>query len=467
MRMSRFIGVSALALLQLSVASVAFAEIFPDVPDNFIYREPIEKLVGLKVINGNPDGKFYPMRSVNRAELLTMLYRAMGKTPAAVTASCFRDVQKGSWYEAVVCDAAASHTVEGYNDGSFRPEKEVNRVESIKMITKMFGIPVGNVTDQDRSVVKFVDVSLSAWYTKYLYAAFNTGILPIAGQVGPRFFPDAALLRGEAAAYISNALPFIDASLRQEALSSAASVTASASSTGAQSSAGVAGSAPAAATSSASTFTLPEPVVKQVTFPFSDQGTFDGKRVISERFTLTAVTVADVRVAVGDTDARVTCRLFKLADQGISDEYYIGFQLNNTCGMRVTLGAGVYQLDVQPSVEDETYTLTAKAGKSDGNDGFREAKILTKGTPRSAQMTVDDFADFYTFTVKQPTTMTLQMSTATSMDATINPMADVDLFGFSGPVTNVPYLYPAGTYYVVVRRGDPAAGKVTYTIQLK
>lgn len=453
MRMTRVSCLSGVLLLSMLSTGGALAAVFPDVPDGHVYQGSIERLVGLKVINGNPDGRFNPERSVNRAEMLTMIYRALAATPASVGAKCFADVIVGSWYEAVVCDAAAHRFVEGYSDGTFRPQKEVNRVEALKMITKMFAMPVAELSAQDRTIVKFVDVSVSAWYTKYLYAAFTNGILPIVGQNGPRFYPDAPLLRGEAAAYIDNALQI---HVMKQSSSAAQSASAAASTAAAVS----------AAASSAASVYVDEPIIKQVDFPFSDTGTFDAKRTISYRFTLKAAIVFDAQVGTDDKSS-VTCRLFKLSDQGMSAEYYLGFEHNGTCNMRVALRSGSYQLDVQPSVAGVDFSVFTKAGKSDGNDGFSEAKVLLKGIPRSAIMEVDNYADWYTFTLAAETQMTVELSMSARMDGFIYPMENVDLFGFTGPEINQPYSYPPGTYYVGVRRGDPAFGKETYSIQLK
>ncbi|MBI5155697.1 S-layer homology domain-containing protein [Candidatus Peregrinibacteria bacterium] len=452
MRLTRVSCLSGVLLLSMLSAGGALAAVFPDVPDGHVYQGPIERLVGLKVINGNPDGRFNPERSVNRAEMLTMLYRALNRTPAAVSAKCFPDVMTGSWYELVVCDAAAHHFVDGYSDGTFRPQKEVNRVEALKMITNMFSMPVAELTAGDRTIVKFVDVSVSAWYTKYLYASFTNGILPIAGQGGPRFYPDAPLLRGEAAAYIDNALQVhLVKQSSSEAQSSPASTAAVAS----------------AASSSATSVYVYEPVIKEVDFPFSDSGNFDGKRNITYRFALKAATVVDASVSLGDKSGSVTCRIFKLSDQGLSAEYYLGFQYKGACSMRVALSAGSYQMDVQPSIPGSAFNVFTKSVTSDGNDGFREAKVLIKGIPRSGIMTIDNYADWYTFTVAAQTLMTLELSMSARMDAIIYPMENVDLFGFTGPEINQSYNYPPGTYYVGVRRGDPEFGKETYSILLK
>ena len=68
-------------LSALTLNMTAYAAVFPDVPDNHLYREAIEKLVGSQVINGNPDGTFKPEEAVNRAAMLKMLYKAAGRSP--------------------------------------------------------------------------------------------------------------------------------------------------------------------------------------------------------------------------------------------------------------------------------------------------------------------------------------------------------------------------------------------------
>lgn len=455
MREAWTVGVSTLLLTFLLTGSLAHAAIFPDVPDSHIYRESIERLVGLRVINGNPDGTFRPARAVNRAEMLTMLYRAIGITPELGGANCFPDIVAGSWYEAVVCHAAAQRNVEGYSDGRFRPEREVNRVEALKMIMNMFDLPVAELTGQTRDVVKFVDVSLSAWYTKYLYAAFTNGILPIAGQVGARFYPDAPLLRGEAAAYIDNAL-----NVKQKHEEQAASIG-----EGMLEEGGSAEGSAASAEGSLTASSVAGPVIKQVDFPFGDDGTFAGKQPILYRFELKSRVLADINVRLATSGGGVSCTLFKLKEDGLSAEYYLGLRVGKDCWMRVALGAGSYQLDLYPSVPDGPFALMAKATTGDGNDGFSEAKGLLAA--RSGTLEVDDYADWYTFTLQKETTMTVQLSAPPQVDALIYPMDDVDLYGFSGPVANASYAFPPGTYVVAVRRGDPAFGRLTYTLQLK
>ena len=189
--MHSWIRYSTFLVASSFILTVHASAVFPDVPHGHMYQEPVEQLVNAGVVNGNPDGNFYPDRAVNRAEMLKMLYVAKGLQPDESSRNCFSDVE--GWYELYVCDAAARRFVAGYSDGTFRPGSDVNRVEALKMIQEVFGLTVDEISESDREIVQFVDISVAAWYTKYLVNAYEVGILPIAGQDPSRFYPDAPL----------------------------------------------------------------------------------------------------------------------------------------------------------------------------------------------------------------------------------------------------------------------------------
>lgn len=445
----------SIILLHFIGVSIAQAAVFPDVPDAHIYREPVELLVGRAVINGNPDGNFYPEKSVNRAEMLKMLYIAAGKIPADVSERCFPDILPGSWYEKYVCDASFQGYVQGYSDGLFRPANTVNRVEAIKMIAEVFEISVPELTDQMREVVKFVDVSVSAWYTKYLYAAFVWKVLPIAGQGGPRLFPESPLLRGEAAAYIFNALKAVPPSDEEVNESTE---------TEELSEEGFEEESQGASSSSASA-SKPEDSIENVLFPFDVQKTFTAKRPHTYRFTLSSAqrVAIDTKVSAGE----VICRLYKIRSDGFSVEYYLGFQEGGHCFFGVSLVPGDYQLQVQPTVGDSGYTLSAQPDPGgDGNDGFSQAKLLSS-TPRTDTLGANDFADWFTFSLTAEKKLTVEAASQAGVTCLVYPMDDVDLYGFSGPQCNQSYLYPSGTYYVGISRRPPKAATQAYTVRLK
>ncbi|TSC57659.1 MAG: S-layer protein, partial [Candidatus Peregrinibacteria bacterium Greene0416_62] len=354
------------ALLAVVAASPIIAlagePLFPDVPVDHIYRREIEELVAAKIINGNDNGTFAPERAVNRAEMLALLYRAIGRTPDPTAAECFPDVQ--GWYEPFVCDAAANRFVQGYPDGDFRPGTSVNRAEALKMIIGMFKIDTEKYGVAERDIIKFVDVSTSAWYSGYLYTAFKSGILPIAGQNGARFYPEWPLLRGEVAAYISNAL-HVELKQAREASSAPEQASSEAASVGTTTS--------AATSSTADVSKTPDrPLSLAVLFPFTVSGKFIGKKNFSYTFTVDTDAVALTTVKLTGGAGAVTCRLYLIAATGFSSEYYLGYQDGANCTLLTSLKPGNYQLQIQPTVADAAYSVDMNFTTGDGNDGFKE-----------------------------------------------------------------------------------------------
>ncbi|MBM3231462.1 S-layer homology domain-containing protein [Candidatus Peregrinibacteria bacterium] len=447
--------VAAVAAVPLAVAAV-----FPDIPDGHMYQKAVETLVHANVIKGNPDGKFYPDRDVNRAEMLKMLYIARGKVPDPLSIRCFPDVGVGSWYEPYVCDAAARRFVNGYSDGTFRPSDSVNRVEALKMISEVFEIPVNDVSEADRDLVKFVDVSVAAWYTKYLYAAFYTGILPIPGQDGSRFYPEWPLKRGEAAAYIFNAL---NVDLQSDRAASSSRPGRSTSASSAQQIQNSSSDLMPTGTSSSA-----GPSVIEMRFPFESTGKFSNKNTVSYRFDVTEASVmkATASPQTGQP-GNVSCQLYLLSESGFSDQYFLSYQNGRSCEILAAVSPGRYQLQLQPSEKNTTFSVTAAVGTGDGNDGFRQAKGLTVNSPRSEILAADDLEDWFTFKLNSEQRMNVTLSNAAELRCIVYAMNDVNLASFQGPACNSMYTYPPGTYYIAVGRKAPIDAQQTFTIQLE
>jgi hypothetical protein len=443
---TRILSSLSLLLLQSFAVLPVYAVTFPDVSFTQQYRAQIEALADKGIVKGNPDGSFNPSKSINRAELLTLLYRATNKTPEMPTKACFKDVGTTSWFSAVVCDASKNGYVGGYPDGNFRPEKEVNRVEALKMIHTVFGFSL-DPKASTKKVSAYTDVSLTAWYAPYMANAFLHGVLPIAGHDGAKYMPEKALQRDEAAAYVFNALGLTIGETAGS--SSAASV--------AQASARSTMTAQSAASEGIRSL--------DVDYPFADDGKFNGKTSKVYKFNLQKPVTTVIAVSVS-AEATVQCRLYKLEKTtSFALEYYVGHIVDNSCSMRVSLGNGDYQMEVTPKDASVPYELTTKIVTGDGNDGFREASMLVKGTPKTGYLEEDDYAEWYTFKLTKTEKLTVEVTGKENTRCYVYAMGDVDLYGFSGPVCGEQYEYPAGTYYVGVMRLDGRVSKQSFTIR--
>ena len=432
-----FISLTLAVAIPLQHAAAAFS----DVPSSHPFAAWIQAMADAKIVLGNPDGTFNPNGKVNRAAFLVMLYRARGWTPSAPATQCKKDVVRGSWYEAVVCDALAKTFVTGYGD-TFRPDQEISRVEALKMLHTVLSLKQTSGTAAELAAVTYTDVKASEWYMQYVLAGLKNGIIPLPGQSATTLGPNVSVLRGEAAAYIYAALhPRV----------------ASSSSSAVQASSG---------RRSADFSALDQPTSANMNFPFTHTGMFRKKAPALYRFSMSSSMVVEVRTTNTNTEGTITCRLYKLKNDGISEEYYLGYALDNTCTIRVSLGEGNYQLDVQSAQENSAYTVSVSPGSGDGNDGFSDADAIALGKSLDGIMEVGDLSDWYTYSVKGQTTLTVRLTNADRFDCLIYPLGDVDLYGFSGPVCNEAYLYPTGTYIVGVMRGD-SKKQQEYAISVK
>lgn len=125
---------------------------YPETPEEPIY-DPMYDIAGHKyengiwyvynnsIVHGYPDGSYQPDRKINRAELLKIIIESSYnyEFQAFEGMGCFTDVPAGEWYAKYVCFALSEGVVEGYPDGSFKPAQEINFVEALKIILIGFG----------------------------------------------------------------------------------------------------------------------------------------------------------------------------------------------------------------------------------------------------------------------------------------------------------------------------------------
>lgn len=191
-------------IFQLSAVG-AYAAPMSDIANNK-FKTAIEYLQEKNIINGYDDGTFKPDNTINRAELLKILVGGAGyaKPDEMTYRNCFPDV-KTEWYAAYVCFAKEKGWISGYNDGSFRPEQMINKVEAIKMLINSQGFPATKDTSKDTST--FDDVDLKQWYGPYMYVAEAMEIIDNAEK---NFYPDVFTTRGEVSNNIYRSMLIIE-----------------------------------------------------------------------------------------------------------------------------------------------------------------------------------------------------------------------------------------------------------------
>ncbi len=118
----------------------------------------IEKLREKGIISGNSDGSFAPERSVNRAEFCKMLVNATKVQKYLPLEPNFPDVETDDWFFEYVETAKYHGWIKGYPDGTFRPGGNINRAEISKILVRAFGFDAPENTGDKNWFDKYVRV---------------------------------------------------------------------------------------------------------------------------------------------------------------------------------------------------------------------------------------------------------------------------------------------------------------------
>lgn len=94
----------------------------------------IERGSELGWATGYEDGTFLPDTPITRIDLAVFATMAMGFEPVDAEESSFSDVSPEAWYHPWLESAKVNGVIEGYPDGTFRPETPVNRAEAATII---------------------------------------------------------------------------------------------------------------------------------------------------------------------------------------------------------------------------------------------------------------------------------------------------------------------------------------------
>lgn len=95
----------------------------------------IQKFADKGFINGYPDGTFRPDNPITRAEVAMILSKISFHSIEADTG--FKDIKEDDWYYHAVIDSAKGGVISGYTNKTFQPEKNITRFEAITLLSKL------------------------------------------------------------------------------------------------------------------------------------------------------------------------------------------------------------------------------------------------------------------------------------------------------------------------------------------
>ena len=108
---------------------------YTDVKAGDWYNNAISTLSDLGIITGYEDGTFRPNASISRAEFVTIATRFFDY--AAEYEGAFSDVSYSSWYADFVQAAVDMGLVNGYENGTFRPNASITRAEAVAIVNRV------------------------------------------------------------------------------------------------------------------------------------------------------------------------------------------------------------------------------------------------------------------------------------------------------------------------------------------
>jgi len=152
------------------------------------------------IVNGYDDGTFKPDNTVSRAEFSVMLIQALGIRDVGAPLDFKDKALIAPWAGDALAQAVKAGIISGYPDGSFRPEAPVLRAEIASMIAKSLGL-----STEGEPVTGYADDSAIPQWAKGAVKALKDRSV-IQGNENNEFVPNAAATRAEAITLIMNLL---------------------------------------------------------------------------------------------------------------------------------------------------------------------------------------------------------------------------------------------------------------------
>lgn len=137
---------------------------FSDLENGAWYIPAVTAMTETGIIKGYEDGTFRPNTHITRAEFTAMLMRT--NNVQKFTELPFSDVSADLWSADYIYSAYKAGYINGYEDGTFRPNSPITRAEAVKIINEVL-----DRTDLNNETNPFSDVSSTHWAYKHILEA--------------------------------------------------------------------------------------------------------------------------------------------------------------------------------------------------------------------------------------------------------------------------------------------------------
>ena len=143
---------------------------YSDVSADDWFNNAVSTLTNAGVLDGYEDGTFKPNGNITRAEFATITARFFEATYDGE--NLFPDIE-GHWAQDYINEAANAGIVDGYEDGTFRPQQYITRAEAVTMVNRT----IERHPDADHlldDMITWPDNPETAWYYEQIQEATNS-----------------------------------------------------------------------------------------------------------------------------------------------------------------------------------------------------------------------------------------------------------------------------------------------------
>lgn len=146
---------------------------FSDVSADKWYNNAVSTLCHMGVLGGYSDGTFRPNAPITRAEFAKIAVSFSQANGSAVY-SYFTDVKTTDWFAPYVTAAKDSGLIEGYSDGSFKPENRITRAEACAIVNRVLGRKPSKSHMKISDRIDWPDCTTADWFYEAIMEATNS-----------------------------------------------------------------------------------------------------------------------------------------------------------------------------------------------------------------------------------------------------------------------------------------------------
>ena len=153
-----------IALLVITSSTIVYAG-FSDVPNDASYKDALDRICALGIMNGTGNDTFNPNAPVTREQFAIIMVRASGLEDEASSlkgSAVFPDVSPSSYISGYIAEVVNKGFITGMSDGKFYPKSNISFAQVCTAVVKALGY-----TDQDVS---------GLWPKNYIDKAASLGL---------------------------------------------------------------------------------------------------------------------------------------------------------------------------------------------------------------------------------------------------------------------------------------------------